>query len=253
MNLIYLILWIVLFIQNILKPRGAAGLILRHEMIFETLRNRLSEKGNDLSVYNIYDDYFFFDKQYFYLLNKEWMTTSADEIFIDCGALNGGTIKDFVDYCGGKYNKIYSFEPIPSLYKQTLENINRMGIERVELIKKGVWNKKNIFNFNEDLGASRINNNGNITAEVVPIDEIIPDNEKVTFIKMDIEGAEYEALQGAAKTIRRCKPKLAICIYHKQQDIIEIPVLIKSICPDYKFYIRHHSIDMTETVLYAMV
>ncbi len=76
-------------------------------------------------------------------------------------------------------------------------------------------------------------------------------NEKVTFIKMDIEGAEYDALCGARKIIASQKPKLAICVYHKAEDIIEIPRLILDINPDYKFALRHYSLFDTETVLYA--
>ena len=70
---------------------------------------------------------------------------------------------------------------------------------------------------------------------------------------MDIEGAELESLQGARKTIRRDRPKLAVCIYHKPEDMIEIPLYIKELVPEYKLYIRHHSNSGTETVLYAVM
>ncbi len=73
----------------------------------------------------------------------------------------------------------------------------------------------------------------------------------VTFIKMDIEGAEYQSLLGALKTIKKYRPKLAICLYHKPEDIIEIPHIILSINPDYKLAIRHYTTCNWETVLYA--
>lgn len=72
------------------------------------------------------------------------------------------------------------------------------------------------------------------------------------FIKMDVEGAEIESLKGARQTILRDKPKLAICIYHKPQDLIELPRYIKTIVPEYKLYIRHHSNGPGENVLYAV-
>ena len=81
------------------------------------------------------------------------------------------------------------------------------------------------------------------------MDDVV--DEKVTFIKMDIEGAEYEALLGAKETIQKNKPKLAISIYHKPEDIISIPKLIKSMVPNYRLYIRHYSNADNETVLYA--
>lgn len=70
---------------------------------------------------------------------------------------------------------------------------------------------------------------------------------------MDIEGSELEALKGAVHTIQRDKPKLAICIYHKPEDMTEIPLYIKSLVPEYKFYVRHHSNCWTDTVLYAVM
>jgi hypothetical protein len=76
--------------------------------------------------------------------------------------------------------------------------------------------------------------------------------ELVTFIKMDIEGSEYNALIGAADTIKKYKPKLAISIYHKPEDIIEILKLLLNMNQDYKFWIRHYSMAWFDTVLYAV-
>lgn len=76
--------------------------------------------------------------------------------------------------------------------------------------------------------------------------------EKVTFIKMDVEGAELEALKGARKTIMKHHPRLAISIYHKPEDIWEIPAYILSLSEDYRFYIRHYQFSKNETILYAV-
>lgn len=69
---------------------------------------------------------------------------------------------------------------------------------------------------------------------------------------MDIEGAELQGLKGAKNIIVKNRPKLAICIYHKPEDILEIPLYLQSIVPDYKFYIRYYSNHDIETVLYAV-
>ena len=73
-----------------------------------------------------------------------------------------------------------------------------------------------------------------------------------TFIKMDIEGAELEALRGAQNIIKSNKPKLAICIYHSDQDMIDIIEYIHKLQPDYKIYLRHHSLYEAETVIYCI-
>ncbi|MFH1618985.1 MAG: FkbM family methyltransferase [bacterium] len=70
---------------------------------------------------------------------------------------------------------------------------------------------------------------------------------------MDIEGAELDALKGAAETIKKNRPKLAICIYHKPSDLFEIPLFIKSLVPEYRFYLRQHQPISCDLVLYAVI
>lgn len=78
-------------------------------------------------------------------------------------------------------------------------------------------------------------------------------DEAVSFIKMDIEGAEMEALKGAAELIRRRRPDLAICTYHSISDLFEIPLYIHSLVPEYRLYLRHHTPVFCETVCYAVI
>lgn len=98
---------------------------------------------------------------------------------------------------------------------------------------------------------SAVSCDGEVQIETLQLDEVLGDRD-VTFLKMDIEGAEKEALLGARKTIKRCRPKLAISVYHKPEDIWELPELILDIYPDYELYIRHYSLRDAETVLYAI-
>jgi hypothetical protein len=92
---------------------------------------------------------------------------------------------------------------------------------------------------------------GEIRIETDSVDHVC-EGEKVTFIKMDIEGAELEALKGARNTICRHRPKLAICVYHRQEDLVTIPQYILSLHEDYRLYLRHYGDFCTETVLYAV-
>ncbi len=93
---------------------------------------------------------------------------------------------------------------------------------------------------------------GNVYIAVDTIDNLVED-ENVNFIKMDIEGSELKALQGAAKTIKKNKPTLTICVYHKPEDLITIPQYIRSLNNSYKFYLRMHgAVVPQELVLYAI-
>jgi hypothetical protein len=94
---------------------------------------------------------------------------------------------------------------------------------------------------------------GVISIQVKTIDNL--NLEKVTFIKMDVEGAELNALKGAEKTILKDKPKLAICIYHSNEDMVCIAEYIHNLAPEYKLYVRQHFLfpSAAETVLYAIM
>jgi hypothetical protein len=94
---------------------------------------------------------------------------------------------------------------------------------------------------------SAINDDGSMTIQTACIDNIKDD---ITFIKMDVEGAEMKALYGARKTIEKHRPKLAICLYHNIEDFWNIPLLLSEWAP-YRFHIHHHSNTYLETVLYA--
>ena len=90
-----------------------------------------------------------------------------------------------------------------------------------------------------------------IKISTVAIDDVV-DGEEVSFIKLDVEGAELKALQGAARTIRTFRPRLAISVYHKPEDIIEILEYILSLHDDYRLYIRHYQMSSCETIVYAL-
>ncbi len=114
-----------------------------------------------------------------------------------------------------------------------------------------MWSENTVLRFDSNGSSSvMISDTGTIEIETGTIDEQC---DKIpTFIKMDIEGAEYEALLGARKTISEHKPKLAISVYHKPEDIIELPKLILDLNPGYKLWLRHYSFGENETVLYGL-
>ncbi len=174
-----------------------------------------------------------------------------DEIFVDAGSFDGQTLVDFCKWANHGYKKIYAFERI----KEMCEVIQQKEIPRIEICNNAVWDKEEKLFFKLEDTSSHINpkeNESGMCIQGVDIDSVVGDD-NVTFIKMDVEGSELKALEGAKNTIIRKHPRLAICIYHKAMDVIEIPSYILSLVPEYKFYIRHYNSHMWETVLYAEV
>lgn len=187
-------------------------------------------------------------KQYF----APEINLNSGEVVVDCGAYIGDTLLDFIEQrlIPRKY---FLFEPNDKNYAKLMENVEKASKDGVQTIpyKAGVFNDNTKLYFTDAADSSCISDNatGN-SIDVVALDKII--NEPVSFIKMDIEGAELEALEGAKDLIVTYKPKLAICLYHKQSDFYKIPLFIKQICPEYKhFLIRHYSLCRIETVLYV--
>lgn len=181
-----------------------------------------------------------------------------DETILDVGACKGDTVEQIVKLGLKEIKKVYCFEPDNQCLKDLEKNMELLQKPfEVKIIKKGAWKEQESLFFQSDdmHGASKIieEGNGSIRVDLDKIDNLIDEEENITLIKMDIEGAELAALQGAVRTIRKCKPKLAICVYHKNEDFIQIPNFIREMVPEYKFYLRHHNVSGTETVLYAVI
>lgn len=191
-------------------------------------------------------------RQYFDL---PYLTYGEDEVFVDGGSCDGMSSVRFAEQCHGKYEKIYCFEPDRKNIARLKQNFQSRNIGNYEIIDKGLWNERQELTFAANGAAnSRITEAGGDNAEkieVTSLDEMLR-GQRVSFIKMDIEGAEYKALQGAQKIIVDHKPKLAICVYHKPQDIWELPGAILDMRSDYKLYFRHYSSRNIETIMYAL-
>ena len=179
---------------------------------------------------------------------EEIFNYGDDETYVDAGTFDGDSIKLFINRVK-KYNKVYGFEPDPGTFKKLKNNFNNNN--KVFPINAGLFNKKTKLLFNDEGSrASIISEFGNKEVDLVSLDEFL-DGEKVTYIKMNIEGAESMALEGAKETLSKYKPKLAISLYHYANDPWKIPFEIKNINPNYKFYIRQHDGGIIESVLFA--
>lgn len=199
--------------------------------------------GQPDELYDLRDAYAYFNPL---------IPLGSHEIYVDCGAYDGDTILQFHRAVEGKYEKIIAFECDEINCIKLRKTISANHVERVHVINKGVWMHEDTLYFDESgTATSTISERGCASIAVDAIDHLLG-NTRVTFLKMDIEGAELAALQGAECTIKREKPKLAICVYHKPVDLITIPQHLKSLVPEYKFYLRHHQYISWETVLYAV-
>ena len=170
------------------------------------------------------------------------------EVFVDCGAFTGDTIQELIARDNPK--KVYAFEPDEQNFT-ALKN-KYINDSRIVCLKKGAYSKQSVLSFAaNNADASKITDSGDYKIEVDSIDNLIQD-EKISFIKMDIEGAEQEALKGATQTIKENHPKLAISAYHKFEDLLTLPQFIYSLSDRHQFFLRRHSHLTHELVLYCI-
>lgn len=191
-------------------------------------------------------------KQYF-PVGEIFDRKESERVFIDGGALNGSSAIEYARWCGNGYEKIYSFEP-DNRYQGLLEtNIQCHQVDRVEIVNKGLYDFTGMASFSEEpIGSSKVGKGESIVPVVKIDDFFLYKKEPVTYIKMDIEGSECKALDGAMKTIERDRPKLAICIYHGDEDIFQVPYKILKTFGYTHVYIRHYSDTVGESVVYAL-
>ena len=192
------------------------------------------------------------ERQYFCDLTLHKHITS----FLDIGAYTGDTIGDVLKIYNGIIRNIICFEPDQENLKQlhnTVEGYKELC--NFHIVEKGAWSDKETLYFVPDAEGSAVTQNAGVyKIEVDSIDNVLDSYPTipVDFIKMDIEGSELCALIGAEKTIRKFRPILAICVYHKPEDLYSIPEFITDLGLGYKFYLRNHGLNLRELVLYAI-
>lgn len=184
------------------------------------------------------------------LLYEEILRLDEDETIVDLGAYDGDTIREFTAVTDGRYKKIIALEPDAKNYKKLCAKTE--ALKNIERYNLGAWDKKETLFFQKKKGRNSHQADEGIPVEFDSVDNLI--KEKVTFIKMDIEGAELRALEGAKRTIRQYLPKLYICAYHRNEDMFTLPIKIKELCGNYKIYYRHHPyIPAWESNFYAVI
>ena len=255
---------------------------LLNDVYFKNKQNLQKIKKNALKVMDILEDER--SKDIMLTLIKNWFDFDVDEIgyeeiftndqyypagiiklsdnesFVDVGAYNGDTVFDFLKRTNNNFDSIFAFELDNKNFKEMELSVDKLepNLKRkIKLYNLGLLDEeKNVYYETGGSGMQstfiNVINTANDCGKTIRLSDVLK-NEKVTFIKMDIEGSEPQALSGAEEIIKKQKPRLAICVYHKPEHLWEIPLYLKKIVPEYKIYIRHHTPLEYETVCYAVI
>ena len=212
-------------------------------------------EGDPGMLYHSYTCTFYYRQYEYSRIDGNPIGPRKGDVMLDCGACYGDTAAWAAQY---DVKRIFSFEIAPAnlkIMERTFRDNSMTDIAEAVPMALGATPGTLWFtaNPNNDEGGQvgMKQTPDSIPVPVTTVDafcserDITPD-----FIKMDIEGSEYDALRGAEQTIRRCKPRLAICLYHHLQDMWRIPLLLKQFAPDYHFYCKK-SHPQVEFVLFA--
>lgn len=178
------------------------------------------------------------------------------DIIFDLGGACGDTAL-FFSRLTGNTGKVYVFEP-GTWYRQKInENLSYFSIQNVIIVPFGCFSEQKTLFYNQNFICDQ-HTNGSEEVKCITLDSFVIENniKKVDFIKLDIEGGETEALKGSIKTIKNMRPSIALSIYHNgsngYEDFYTLPSLIKDLCKNYNFYLRHDNACIYETILFCI-
>lgn len=160
------------------------------------------------------------------------------EHFVDLGAYTGDTVREWLGYTAGAFASITALEPDLrnfrklSSYAQGLDGL-------VRVLQAGAWSEDGVQTFAAKAGRhSRLADSG-VKTQMRTVDSVLC-GAPCTMLKLDVEGAEQQALHGARQTINRWKPRLNVACYHRNEDLFALPQLVHNLYAGYRIYLRHH-------------
>ena len=169
---------------------------------------------------------------------QQLFTFTNDESYLDLGAYDGDTVREFLALTGGKYARITAVEADRRNYRKLCAKME--GLASLRTVEAAVWDEDTVLEFSDSGGRqSTLINAHKRQVQALKMDSFLG-SEPVTYIKMDVEGAEKQALLGLKEHILRDRPKMFIAAYHYDNDFFELPELIWQLLPDYKIYLRKH-------------
>jgi FkbM family methyltransferase len=182
---------------------------------------------------------------------------TAEEVFVDCGAFDGDSIRTYLARAENRVGRVYAFEPDEANRRALASYVGALAPDidaHISILPYAIGRQDGIARFNAEgsVGSKVVNSEGAVQIECRSLDSVFGGDVSPTFIKMDIEGAETDAIPGAEKIIARCHPVIAACAYHRPEHLWILPTLLKAANPEYRIYLRRYAEECWETVYYAI-
>ncbi len=180
---------------------------------------------------------------------------SEDEVFVDGGAFDGDTLVDFLGRVGERFAHYHAFEPDAANRARLMARVQGLPVgvrDKITIHPLALHAESATLSFTDQGGpTSHVGTGGNTSVRGERLDAILA-VQRLSFLKLDVEGAERAALAGAKASITQHRPQVAACVYHEPNDLWEIPQRLAALLPNSRFYLRQHGFDGWETVVYVV-
>jgi FkbM family methyltransferase len=180
----------------------------------------------------------------------------SNATFVDCGAYDGDTIRYFLDHQNNDFREIFAFEPDETNFQNLREYVATLPTEvgkRIHIYHAGVGSRRRKMRFNPTGNTSAaLDETGAAEIDVLPIQEIVSGEREATYVKFDVEGAEWDALEGMRNMILLNHPLLAVSVYHRPDDLWQLPLYLKALNPAYRLFLRTQGEDGMDVICYAL-
>ncbi|TKW71412.1 MAG: FkbM family methyltransferase, partial [Bradyrhizobium icense] len=180
---------------------------------------------------------------------------AADITYVDCSAFDGDTIRPFLARTAGRFARILAYEPDAENYRKLTDYVGALPEavrRRIVTRQAGVWDKRQQLVFMATGTTGAAFGDGAGQADAVALDDEIADDDTPLLIKIDVEGAEAAALAGARRTIQRRRPSVVLSIYHRPDDLWELPAALHALDPSSRLFIRTLGEDGMDVVCYLV-